>query len=207
MDSEVFGDLRDGDAGLTVSRDADYVFTKLFGEHFGHDDILPGGLVTSQVECRQLLQQTQPTTQGKIERFWQTLKRFLAQHPARTLTALQTTLDAFTVFYNEVRPHRAIARKTPAFAYALIPKATPTRPDTPDVWQVRYDIVGATGTVSLRHGGTLKHLGVGRRHARTEIICLVHGHDATVITHTGEVLGEYVIDPEKDYQAKNTRTH
>ncbi|MDA3146603.1 hypothetical protein JSO19_04340 [Leucobacter sp. UCMA 4100] len=58
MDTEVFGDLRDGDAGLTVSRDADYVVTKLFGEHFGHGDILPGWVVTSHVECHQLLQQT-----------------------------------------------------------------------------------------------------------------------------------------------------
>ena len=71
----------------------------------------------------------------------------------------------------------------------------------------RYDIVGANGTISPRHAGTLKHLGIGREHALTEIICLVHGHHATVITHTGEVLGEYIIDPEKDYQAKNTRTH
>lgn len=148
-----------------------------------------------------------PTTQGKIERFWQTLKRFLAQHPANTLTMLQDHLDEFTTFYNEIRPHRAIARRTPAFAYNLIPKAAPTKPDAPDVWQVRYDIVGGNGTVSIRHGGTLKHLGVGREHARTEIICLVHGHDATVITHTGEVLGEYIINPEKNYQAKNTRTH
>ncbi|MBS3181935.1 hypothetical protein [Leucobacter manosquensis] len=62
--------------------------------------------------------------------------------------------------------------------------------------------MGTKGTISLRHAGRLRHLGIGREHARTEIICLVHAHHATVITHTGDVLGEYTIDPEKDYQRK-----
>lgn len=70
--------------------------------------------------------------------------------------------------------------------------------------QVRYDIVDTGGTITLRHAGKLKHLGIGRAHARTEVICLVHGHEATVITHGGEVLAEFVIDPKKDYQSKNT---
>ena len=34
--------------------------------------------------------------------------------------------------------------------------------------------------------------------------CLVHASHAAGITTTGEVLGEYIIDPEKDYQTKNT---
>lgn len=145
-----------------------------------------------------------PTTQGKIERFWQTLKKYLAEHPSGSITELQHTLDAFRTFYNTIRPHRAIARQTPAFAYALIPKATATKPDSPDAWQVRYDIVDSGGTITLRHAGKLRHLGIGRGHARTEVICLVHGSHATVITTTGDVLGEYTIDPEKDYQTKNT---
>ena len=143
-----------------------------------------------------------PTTQGKIERFWQTLKKYLAQHPADTIQQLQHTLDEFRHFYNTQRPHRAIGRKTPAFAYQLIPKANPALSGQPDIWQVRYDIVDTSGSITLRHSGKLRHLGVGRGHARTEVICLVHGYDATVITHNGEVLGEYVINPEKDYQQK-----
>lgn len=63
-----------------------------------------------------------PTTQGKIERFWQTLKKYLTQHPARTIPELQRVLDEFVTFYNESRPHRALGRKTPAFAYEFIPK-------------------------------------------------------------------------------------
>lgn len=143
------------------------------------------------------------TTQGKIERFWQTLKRYLAQHPAGTLEQLRQVMDEFRQYYNEDRPHRALGRKTPAFAYALIPKAAPADPAGPGIWQVRYDIADQSGSITLRYAGKLRHLGVGRAHARTEIICLVHNWDATVITHTGDVLAEFTIDTEKDYQRKN----
>lgn len=146
-----------------------------------------------------------PTTQGKIERFWQTLKKYLAQHPARTIEELQQVLDEFRGFYNEHRPHRAIGRKTPAFAYELIPKATPNAPNDPGIWQVRYDIVDLSGTITLRYAGKLRHLGIGRPHARTEIICLVHHQSATVITHTGDVLAEFTLDPQKDYQTKTDK--
>lgn len=102
-----------------------------------------------------------PTTQGKIERFWQTLKKHLAAHPAATLPELQGTLDAFRDYYNTVRPHRALGRKTPAFAYLLIPKATPAPGEAPDIWRVRYDTIGNDGKITLRHTGKLLHLGIG----------------------------------------------
>jgi transposase InsO family protein len=144
-----------------------------------------------------------PTTQGKIERFWQTLKRYLAAHPADTVSELQATLDAFRQHYNTIRPHRALGRHTPEFAYQLIPKATPTPPDDPDTWRVRYDTIDRDGKITLRHSGRLLHLGIGRAHARTEIICLVHDDDATVTTHDGNILAEFTLDPARDYQRKN----
>lgn len=144
-----------------------------------------------------------PTTQGKIERFWQTLKKYLAQRPCETIEQLGQVLDEFRQFYNQDRPHRALGRKTPGFAYALIPKAAPVTPADPGIWQVRYDIVDPSGSITLRYAGKLRHLGVGRAHARTEIICLIHNQAATVITHTGDVLAEFIIDSSKDYQRKN----
>jgi transposase InsO family protein len=145
-----------------------------------------------------------PTTQGKIERFWQTLKRHLAAHPAATIDDLQNTLDAFREHYNTVRPHRALARHTPEFAYQLIPKAAPTPPDDPGLWRVRYDTIDNDGKISLRLGGKLLHLGIGRAHARTQIICLIHNLDATVINNnTGLVLAEFTLNPNRDYQRKN----
>src|SRR5450631_347067 len=65
-----------------------------------------------------------PQTQGKIERFHQTLKRWLERQPAaRTLAALQAQLDAFRLAYNEQRPHRAIGRATPGEAYRATPRS------------------------------------------------------------------------------------
>lgn len=94
-------------------------------------------------------------------------------------------------------------RNTPPFAYALIPKTTPATPADPGFWQVRYDIVDPSGSITLRYAGKLRHPSVGRTHARIEIICLVHNQHATVITHTGEVIAESTIDTGKDYQRKN----
>ena len=49
-----------------------------------------------------------PQTCGKIERHWQTLKRWLRAHdPASTMTQLNTQLEAYRDFYNHRRPHRA----------------------------------------------------------------------------------------------------
>ena len=145
-----------------------------------------------------------PTTQGKIERFWQTLKRHLAAHPAATITELQTLLDSFRDYYNTVRPHRALRRRTPAFAYQLIPKATPTRPDDTDIWRVRYDTIDRDGKITLRHSGQLLHLGIGRAHSRTEIIALIHNNDTTIAARdTGEILATFTLDPTHNYQRKN----
>jgi transposase InsO family protein len=71
-----------------------------------------------------------PQTQGKIERFHQTLKRWLAARPAAaTVAELQTQLDTFTHIYNQTRPHRALHGATPAQAYAPTIKAAPLDQD------------------------------------------------------------------------------
>jgi transposase InsO family protein len=55
-----------------------------------------------------------PQTCGKVERFHQTLKKWLARHDlAATIGGLQAQLDQFTAYYNTARPHRAIGRRTP----------------------------------------------------------------------------------------------
>jgi transposase InsO family protein len=73
-----------------------------------------------------------PQTQGKIERLHQTLKKWLAkQPPATTLADLQAQLDRFRTLYNQHRPHRALAGRTPATAYQATPKAAPRRHHQP----------------------------------------------------------------------------
>jgi transposase InsO family protein len=63
-----------------------------------------------------------PQTQGKVERFHQTQKRWLAkQPPATTVAELQAQLDWLRQIYNEQRPHRELDRRTPSTAYTALP--------------------------------------------------------------------------------------
>jgi transposase InsO family protein len=64
-----------------------------------------------------------PQTCGKVERLHQTLKKWLThQSPAHTVAHLQTQLDAFRAYYNTVRPHRALDRRTPSRPTSPAPK-------------------------------------------------------------------------------------
>jgi transposase InsO family protein len=71
-----------------------------------------------------------PTTQGKNERFHQTLFRYLDKQPlAQTLAELQTQVDAFDHIYNTQRPHQGLpGRSTPQQAWDATPLAEPPRP-------------------------------------------------------------------------------
>ena len=71
-----------------------------------------------------------PTTQGKNERFHQTLFRYLDKQPiAETLAELQAQVDAFDVIYNTERRHQGLpGRITPQAAWEATPKADAPRP-------------------------------------------------------------------------------
>jgi transposase InsO family protein len=114
-----------------------------------------------------------PQTQGKAERFQQTMKNWPRAQPRQpvTLADLQALPDAFAAVYNTRRPHRSPAgRATPVGAYAARPKAVPgdRAADTHD--RVRTDRIDATGLVTLRHQGRLHHIGIGRPHAGTRVL-------------------------------------
>jgi transposase InsO family protein len=67
-----------------------------------------------------------PQTCGKVERFHQTQKRWLAAQPkASTAGELQRQLDRFRRYYNTVRPHRALGRRTPPRPTRRGPKPFP----------------------------------------------------------------------------------
>lgn len=144
-----------------------------------------------------------PQTCGKVERFHQTLKRFLARRDRpSTIAELQAQLDRFRDYYNTVRPHRAIGRRTPAEAFAARPKATASLPvlRAPAHVRVRRDRIDITGVITLRHNSRLHHIGLGRRLVGTRVIALVDGLRVRVITEDGELIRELVLDPSRDYQ-------
>ncbi len=103
-----------------------------------------------------------PTTCGKVERFQDTMKRWLRARPAATtITELQTQLDTFNEIYNNHRPHRSLPhRATPATVYNTRPKAGPASHTIDTESRVRYDRISA-GAVSLRINGQLHHIGLG----------------------------------------------
>ena len=143
-----------------------------------------------------------PTTCGKVERFQQTLRRWLDRQPApTTIHELQTRLDTFRIIYNEQRPHRALPhRATPAAIYTARPKATPTGRDDSH-YRVRHDTIDTTGTVTLRLDGRLHHIGIGRTLARTHVVLLVADiHVRVINAATGELLRDLTIDTTRDYQ-------
>lgn len=148
-----------------------------------------------------------PQTQGKIERFHQTLKYWLTkQPPAATLLELQTQLDRFRTIYNEQRPHRSLPGTTPAQAYNATIKATPTKQPLNAHYRVRHDTIDQFGKLTLRRAGKLHHLGIGRHYAKHEVLILVDEHEVTVTNQTtGEILGTYDINPDRNYWANKTK--
>jgi hypothetical protein len=142
-----------------------------------------------------------PQTQGKIERFHQTLQRWLRARPsAASIPDLQKQLDQFRAHYNEQRPHRALDRRTPGHAYRATLKALPASPRAPGHYRLRYDRVDSEGHMSIRRGGRMHHLGIGRKHKGTRVLALADDQTITVIElHTGEVLSTHHIEPNKSY--------
>ena len=141
-----------------------------------------------------------PQTQGKIERFHQTLKRWLAAKPAATTTQeLQHQLNLFRDDYNEHRPHRSNNRSTPGVTYRATPKMMPTAPREGH-FRLRYDHVGDNGKMSLRRAGRMHHLGIGATHRGKRILALIDETTVTVIhLDTGEILSTHQINPNHSY--------
>lgn len=147
-----------------------------------------------------------PQTCGKVERFHQTLKKWLRrQEPATSLDALQDQLDWFRHYYNTQRPHRAIGRRTPQQAFQARPQAGPAgeNPVTPAHFRVRTDRVDKAGRVTLRYNSRLHHIGLGRNRRGTRILLLIADLEVRVLTEDGELLRQLNLDPTRDYQPQN----
>lgn len=142
-----------------------------------------------------------PQTQGKIERFHQTLKRRLVAQPAAGSPAeLQQQLDLFREHYNEQRPHRSLDRTTPGHAYRATPKAQPAAGHNPGHYRLRYDRLDPQGRMSFRRAGRMHHLGTGATNARKRVLALADDHRVIVTDlTTGEVLSTHFIQPDKSY--------
>jgi hypothetical protein len=65
---------------------------------------------------------------------------------------------------------------------------------------VRTDKVN-NGKITLRHGGTLYSIGIGRSHNRKPVTAVIHGLNITISdATTGEILRHLTLDPTHRYQ-------
>ena len=168
-----------------------------------------GGRVALEIELGRLGIQLRhsspyhPQTCGKVERFHQTLKKWLRrQEPTTTLPALQGQLETFAAYYNTIRPHRAVGRRTPLEAFQARPRTAPTGHGLmiPTHFRVRRDRVDKVGRITLRYNSRLHHIGLGRRHSGTRVLLLIADLEIRVLTEHGDLLRELTLDPTRDYQ-------
>ena len=146
-----------------------------------------------------------PQTCGKVERFHQTLKRFLAkQAPPASLAVLQAQLDTFRAHYNQHRPHRALAGDTPLHAFHARIHAGPTAATPPPHYRVRHDRVDKTGRVTLRYLSRIHHIGLGAAYKHQRITLLVANKDIRVLADDGTLIRALTLDPTRDYQPLGT---
>jgi transposase InsO family protein len=174
--------------------------------HRGGDNVMQTELLALGIEYRHS-RPYHPQTCGKVERFHQTLKRWLARkRPARTIAELQAQIDQFCAYYNEVRPHRAVGRRPPKVAFEARDRARPAGPKIRigAGVRVRRDRIDKGGKVTLRHGTRLHHIGVGWAHRGKRVTLLVDGLDVRVVSADGELLRHLTLDPSRDYQPQGS---
>ena len=152
-----------------------------------------------------------PTTQGKNERFHQTLFRYLDKQPlAATLAELQAQVDAFDHIYNAERPHQGLpGRVTPLTAWQATPVAEAPRPSREqfvrpvaahrEPTSVPPDLPEGTQVKKLSSVGTFwldkVHYRVDGRRAFEHVLVITDGNETgnsiTVTDLDGEILIEH----------------
>lgn len=145
-----------------------------------------------------------PQTQGKVERYHLTLKKWLAKKPAcATLANLQTQIDRFVHIYNEERPHTARGCP-PMQAWRALDKAAIVVDGQPILahTKVRHDRIDASGCFTLRYRSKLHHVGVGRAHKGRRVLVLMADLDVRVLDEDGVMLRHFELDPSVDYQRR-----
>jgi len=149
-----------------------------------------------------------PQTCGKVERFHQTQKRFLArQPPARSIAHLQLLLDSFRSYYNQRRPHRALGLRTPLVAFNARLRARPELVPVTTRFRVRHDKVDSCGRVTLRYQSQLRHIYIGRAHKGETIRLLIAEPNVRIVRDDGRLLRELTLDPGRRYFGAPTPVH
>jgi len=138
-----------------------------------------------------------PQTNGKVERFHQTLKKWLnARDKPETVTELQELLDTFVDIYNNHRPHRGIGRRTPMSVFTTDPKTAPDAFSVLDQTTVHHNTVDGAGRVEIPGPAAIT---VGNKHTGKTATTIRTGNHAHVFINN-QLARKLVIDPTKRSQ-------
>jgi len=138
-----------------------------------------------------------PQTNGKVERFHQTLKKWLnARDTPGTVQELQVLLDTFIDIYNNDRPHRGIGRRTPMSVFTTDPKTGPDAYSVLDQTTVHNNTVDKAGRVEIPGPAAIT---IGNRYSGETATTIRTGNHAYVFIDN-QLVRKLVIDPTKRSQ-------
>jgi transposase InsO family protein len=143
-----------------------------------------------------------PQTTGKVERFQQTLKRWLRRQPLTTgLAELQHQLDEFCHLYNHHRPHQGIGRVTPITRWTATPTSQPVGEPLPrPAWPTtaHHLTISHSGTVRVETSRTFR-IHIGSEYAGHTATVYIDNHHATVFINN-QLIRHLQLDHTRDYQ-------
>ena len=143
-----------------------------------------------------------PQTNGKVERFHQTLKRWLARQPrAQSLEELQAQLDVFRHLYNHGRPHRSLERRVPAEVWSNAPKSGPS---TRALGKATVVYRGTVSRVGVVGAGRRYQIGLGVEHQGKHALTVISGTAAHVFID-GRLVRQLELDPTRRVQPRYRR--
>jgi transposase InsO family protein len=147
-----------------------------------------------------------PQTTGKVERFQQTLKKWLRrQRLAADLVELQAQLDEFCRIYNYERPHQGIGRVTPISRWQASPRSQPaSAPLDHPTWPARPE----PRSITVRNDGMVRVkrliIAIGVEWAGRDAKVIIDNHHATVFID-GELVRHLTVDHSRSYQPSGTK--
>ena len=109
-------------------------------------------------------------------------------------------LDTFRLYYNQQRPHRSLAGRTPLQAFQARLKAQPAAAPSAVQYRVRRDKLDSYGKVTIRYLGRLRHLYVSYKRRGQPVTMLVAGAHLKVVAADGSILRELMLDSTRRYQ-------
>ena len=141
-----------------------------------------------------------PRSNGKVERFHQTVQRWLSKQPrAATIAELQAQLDLFRLHYNNRRPHRALERRCPADIWITAPKSGPADRPLTIPTSVHRSTVHAAKTYAGRYA-----ISVGSIHNGQPAVTVITGTNAHVFID-GRLIRQLTLNPQQRAQPLHPR--